>query len=211
MRIVERQLATQFGASLTAVREALIELESEGFIAKKPNSGTLVTKLAPSDVQKIFAVRRVLEALAIEEVCRCGSDEDIRTIEETYVQMVDAAHARDAKLFNRRDLEFHQLIWKSAKNEYLEAALRRAVIPHFAFTAILVARLDPLDLFREAHTHLPVLEAIRARNAEAARSAFTAALDSWLASSRAELARRPDAHGETTQSTSQPAARETGD
>ena len=45
-RIVERRLAEQFGASLTAVREALIELESEGFIAKRPNSTTHVTQLS---------------------------------------------------------------------------------------------------------------------------------------------------------------------
>jgi DNA-binding GntR family transcriptional regulator len=192
MRLVERQLAMQFGASLTAVREALIELESEGFITKKPNSGTVVTRLSPADVRKIFAVRRVLEALAIEEVCRIASDDEIRMLEKIYVQMVDAAHARDAKLFNRRDLEFHQLLWKLSKNEYLEAALRRAVVPHFAFTAILVAGRDPLDLFREAYTHLPVLEAIRTRDAGAARKAFGTALDSWLASSQAELARRPD-------------------
>ena len=37
-RIVERSLADQLGASLTAVRDALIELEMEGFITKKPSS-----------------------------------------------------------------------------------------------------------------------------------------------------------------------------
>ncbi len=44
-RLVERKLASQFATSLTAVREALIELEAEGFVTKKPNAATHVTKL----------------------------------------------------------------------------------------------------------------------------------------------------------------------
>jgi len=35
-RIVERNLAGQFHTSLTAVREALIRLEAEGFVIKSP-------------------------------------------------------------------------------------------------------------------------------------------------------------------------------
>ncbi|MBI1788074.1 MAG: GntR family transcriptional regulator, partial [Acidobacteria bacterium] len=43
-RLVERKLAQEFGASLTAVREALVELETDGFIAKLPNSATHVIR-----------------------------------------------------------------------------------------------------------------------------------------------------------------------
>src|SRR6266852_9971407 len=63
-RLVERSLAAQLGASLTAVREALIELEMEGFITKRPNAATYVTKLTEADVRKIYAVRRILEGFA---------------------------------------------------------------------------------------------------------------------------------------------------
>src|ERR1700682_2930262 len=66
-RIVERKLAAQFGASLTAIREALITLESEGFIDKKPNSSTFVMNLSFEDAEKILQLRRILEAYAFEE------------------------------------------------------------------------------------------------------------------------------------------------
>src|SRR6516225_9958389 len=45
-RIVERKLAAQFGASLTVIREAIVQLEGEGFITKRPNSSTHVTTLS---------------------------------------------------------------------------------------------------------------------------------------------------------------------
>ena len=45
-RLVERQLAAQFATSLTAVREALIELESTGFVIKRPNATLPATKIS---------------------------------------------------------------------------------------------------------------------------------------------------------------------
>jgi len=66
-RLIERKLATELGASLTAVREALIELEMEGFITKRRNAATYVTKLSAADVRKIYDVRRILEGFAFEQ------------------------------------------------------------------------------------------------------------------------------------------------
>ena len=60
-RIVERKLAAQFGASLAVVREAIIQLEAEGFITIWPNTSTHVTQLSLAETEKIFAVRKVLE------------------------------------------------------------------------------------------------------------------------------------------------------
>lgn len=47
---LERDLAAQLGTSLTAVRDALIQLEAEGFITEKPNTTTHVTKLFPKEI-----------------------------------------------------------------------------------------------------------------------------------------------------------------
>src|SRR5215475_14121740 len=79
-RLVERKLATALGASLTAVREALIELESEGFIVKNANLGTYVIKLSAEDVDKIFRVRRVVEAYAIAEAAQYGTAEQLERL-----------------------------------------------------------------------------------------------------------------------------------
>lgn len=38
-----------------------------------------------------------------------------------------------------RDVEFHNLIWQYAQNDYLELALKRVVMPYFAFATIRVS------------------------------------------------------------------------
>src|SRR5690242_138057 len=77
-RLVERRLAAQFGASLTAVREALITLEAEGFVVKRLNSSTYVTELLQEEVEKAFEFRRVLEGFALELAIRLATDEQIK-------------------------------------------------------------------------------------------------------------------------------------
>ena len=187
-RLIERKLATAMGASLTAVREALIELESEGFILKKTNLGTYVTKMSLEDVEKVFQVRRVLEAYAAGEAARHGTVAQVEKLESIYLEMVDAARAKNASLFNQQDMGWHLLAWEMSGNEYLQAALRRVVLPYFAFIAIRIEAVDPLSLLRDANEHLPILEAIKAKDAEGAQHAFISTLDDWLAITRAEFA-----------------------
>ena len=64
--IVESKIAQQLGAGVPLIREALIELEHQGFVQRTPYKGTTVIKLSPVDVRRIFGLRVELEALAIE-------------------------------------------------------------------------------------------------------------------------------------------------
>ena len=62
-RIVERTIAAEFGASLTWVREAIIQLESEGFITKKPNASTCVTQISLSEQRRFLLCARCWRSL----------------------------------------------------------------------------------------------------------------------------------------------------
>ena len=136
-RIVERKLATLFGSSLTAVREALIQLESEGLVTKKPNAATFVIKLTPEETEQIFRLREVLEGYAVEEACRLASDEQLVHLEQLYRQMEDAVRGKDIGLFLQTDFSWHEAIWRTSDNEFLQAALR----PHFSASS--GPHLDP--------------------------------------------------------------------
>ncbi len=186
-RLVERKLAGQFETSLTAVREALIQLEAEGFVTKKPNAATHVTKLSLDAAQKIFAVRRVLETFAVEEAARLATPQQLRELEQAYTNMIEAARSQDAQLFIRRDLFLHEKIWEISGNEILEAALRRVVLPIFSFTSIRIVAHRPFDLVQDAESHCPILEAIKSKDPAAGRDAFLAALEDWLSKTRAHV------------------------
>lgn len=183
-RLVERKLAAEFDTSLTAVREALVQLESEGFVTKKANSATHVTKLSITAAEKIFTVRKVLETYAGEEAARLATPAGVQELEKAYLELVDTARTHDAQVFILKDLALHETIWRLADNEYLEIALRRIVHPIFAFTAIRVLSCRPFDLLEDAHSHLPIIEAIKNKSQMAAREAFMKALDGWSTQTR---------------------------
>lgn len=183
-RLVERRLASQFETSVTAVREALIQVEAEGFVTKKPNSATYVTKLSREAAEKMFEARRVLETYAVEKAARLATPEDIQRLEKRYAELLEAAATMDTSLFMRTDFSFHQMVWEIADNEYVATALHRIVLPIFGFESIRIHSQASFDRLRDAHSHLPIIEAIKAKDADSARTAFLAALDEWLSNTR---------------------------
>ncbi len=64
-KLVESELADEFGVSRTRVREAFTELELRGLIRREPNRGAVVARLEMSEIFAIYDVREALEGLAV--------------------------------------------------------------------------------------------------------------------------------------------------
>ena len=180
-RLVERDLADQLGTSLTVVREALVQLETEGFITKRPNSSTYIMQLGRTEIEQILTVRRVLEGFAFEEAACKATEERIRTLETLHLEAVEAARASNYQAYFHADLLWHEAVWQTTSNEALRGALKRLVLPLFGFSAIQVASRPGFDLRQDAYSHLPLLEAIRKHDRKAIRQAFEVAFDAWSA------------------------------
>ena len=178
-RIVERNLADQFSTSLTAMREALIELEAQGWVTKQPNRGTHVIEFSPAAIRDMFAFRRLVETAAFVEAARHGTDEDIAALKKAGADLMAAARAGRTRLYLQRDLELHEIVWRMAGNEYLAMALRRAIRPFFAFTVIVIRGKSPFDLEEDAALHLACIAPIAAHDTRGTRTAFLEALESW--------------------------------
>jgi DNA-binding GntR family transcriptional regulator len=160
-RIVELALANQLGVGTTAVREALFDLESQGFVNRVTNKGTFVTKLDLQDVEEILRVRRELEGLAVELAQERRTEEDLALLEECTGEMVAAARDGDWPRFYRNDLEFHRNIWRIAGNRYLAKSLDVLVVPLFAFF-IMKIRRDPGELkWASVEKHVDIVRALR--------------------------------------------------
>jgi len=62
-RLQEAELASEFSASRTVIREALSSLEQRGLVLRIPNRGAVVKKLEAKEVHEIFEIREWLEAM----------------------------------------------------------------------------------------------------------------------------------------------------
>lgn len=54
-------LAEDLGMSRIPIREALVQLESEGFVKILPHRGALVAELSPAEISELFELRALLE------------------------------------------------------------------------------------------------------------------------------------------------------
>jgi DNA-binding GntR family transcriptional regulator len=157
--IVESKLAQQLGAGVPLVREALIELEHQGYVRKIPYTGTTVTKLEQRDVEKIFRLRIELESLAIGWAKESIKTSDIEQLRSITSKMKEGAQALNLDQFYQSDLAFHRKLWEMSGNEYLVECLERIVAPLFAFFLMKDRRERESYLFSAAQ-HEKIVEAL---------------------------------------------------
>jgi DNA-binding GntR family transcriptional regulator len=189
-RIVERRLAEQLGTSLTAVREALVQLEGEGLIVKKPNTTTHVISLDRSDVKQIFDVREVLECHAFELAAKTASSQDIDQLKSLHASAFEAARARLSREYVQADLRWHEAVWNIPDNGYLSLAIRRLVLPLFMYSALHMIQNPDFDLVEDCSRHGPLIAALETRKVQIARRAFLAALSHWRKEALASVSDR---------------------
>jgi len=171
-RLVELKLASTMGIGQPTLREALRELEYEGFVRKIPQRGTYVTKLEKDDYRKILIVRLTLEGLAVGLAARNIKPDAESEIAGLVEEMNRATANSDLALFHEKDVAFHRMIWDLAGNEYLTKALESISFPLFAFALL---DLTP-ELKRQRNAavrqHGGILDGLRSHDPEEARRAF---------------------------------------
>lgn len=176
--IVENKIAQQLGVGTPLVREALIELEHQGFVQKVPFKGTIVTKLSREDVDNIFRLRAELEALALEWAKEQVTDADIEELRVLTENMKTAAMALDLPVFYENDLAFHRKIWELAGNTYLAEALEKVVVPLFAFFVMKNVR-ERVNYIDSAAKHAEIITALQSRKDKQVRQKMKGSVEFW--------------------------------
>ena len=135
-QIVEGKIAQQLGVGQGVIREALIELEHQGFVQRTPFAGTQVTELTLQDAQQIFDVRIELEPLAFFLAGPNADAQQICGLRGLAEKAKIASRAGDRATFYENHLAFRKRIWTLAENRYLLQILERIVIPLYALYVI---------------------------------------------------------------------------
>jgi DNA-binding GntR family transcriptional regulator len=118
-RVPERQVCTQLGVSRTPLREAFRILAAEGLLELTPRRGATVKRLRPDEIDHMFEVIEVLEALAGELACAELDDAGLRAIEGLHERMMAAYRRRDRRRFFALNQEIHERIVAGCGNPIL--------------------------------------------------------------------------------------------
>ena len=120
-KMLESDLVKRFDVSRTPVREALFQLEKDGYISHKKNVGAVVKKITDQKVQEIFDVVALLEGYAVEKYVETkGSDLDVSNLLILEERMVDLARTKQFVQYQRVNVDFHLFFINSCRNETLK-------------------------------------------------------------------------------------------
>ncbi|TPM08004.1 GntR family transcriptional regulator [Mesorhizobium sp. B2-3-11] len=117
-KLPEDSIGERLGVSRTIVRQALARLNGEGLVELRPHKGACVAEPSLDDGRNIFAVRRALEALAIDTLIGKLTPQTIRQL-EAHVAAEDAAKANSTAASVRLAGEFHVLLAMLTENDLL--------------------------------------------------------------------------------------------
>jgi DNA-binding GntR family transcriptional regulator len=122
-RLVEDELMQRFAAKRHIVRRALAELERDGFVLRKPNSGAQVRALTAKETTELYAVREILEASCAKLIPLPVEARRLAPIEKIQRAHAAAIAANDVRAVFRANLAFHEAVFRLSGNDALVDAI----------------------------------------------------------------------------------------
>src|SRR5579862_7726263 len=91
IRLDERRLEHEFGISRTPVREAMAQLEREGFIRSVPRRSVYVVRKTRREVIELITAWAALESMAARLITRNASDDEIASLRRVFAAFDNGA------------------------------------------------------------------------------------------------------------------------
>jgi len=122
-RLVEDELMQRFSAKRHVVRQALADLERDGFVLRKPNSGAQVRALTAKETTELYAVREILEANCAKLIPLPVEARRLAPIEKIQRDHTLAVRNKDVRAVFRANLAFHEAVFRLCPNDALVDAI----------------------------------------------------------------------------------------
>jgi len=166
IRLDERQLAQEFGISRTPVREAMAQLEREGFVRTVPRRGIYVVRKTKQEVIEMITAWAALESMAARLITETATDEEIAGLRRMFAAYEgDKLHARLDE-YSEVNIAFHQKIIELSGNSVLIRLAENLFTHMRMIRGQTIGEEDRAD--RSIRDHMNIIKAIEARDTERA-------------------------------------------
>jgi DNA-binding GntR family transcriptional regulator len=106
-QLLQDSIAAEFGVSKIPVREALVQLRSEGLVDVYAHRGFQVRAVSVQEMQEVYRLRLDIEPEAVAIGARIASDEDHAAAKAALVAEAKAVAAKDTKASGGLNAVFH--------------------------------------------------------------------------------------------------------
>jgi DNA-binding GntR family transcriptional regulator len=162
IRLDERQLAQDFGVSRTPVREAMAQLEREGFVRSVPRRGIYVVRKTKTEVIEMITAWAALESMAARLITEHASKEDIVSLRQMFATFEDGALRAHLDEYSEANIEFHQSIIRMSGNSVLISLAENLFTHMRMIRRKTIVEKDRVE--RSIRDHMNIIEALEARD-----------------------------------------------
>jgi DNA-binding GntR family transcriptional regulator len=166
IRLDERKLAQDFGISRTPVREAMAQLESEGFVRSVPRRGIYVVRKTKREVIEMITVWAALESMAARLITQKADSAEIAGLRKLFATFDGGYLRAHLDEYSEVNIEFHQTIIRMSRNRVLIALAENLFTHMRMIRRKTIGEQDRVD--RSIRDHMSIIEALEARDTDRA-------------------------------------------
>jgi DNA-binding GntR family transcriptional regulator len=166
----ESDLMRRLDVGRTPVREALLKLQSDGFVDVNARRGTFVSKIDISDLSAVYEARARIESWATRLAAERLQEPERREAQELIKALAAFSNPPDLEPLLALDRHIHRFIYRAAKNSYLYDTLDHYHNLSLRILHVATRRFPELlhGLDKVLHEQTQMLEAVCRGDGEAA-------------------------------------------
>jgi len=168
VRLDERALAQDLGISRTPVREAMAQLEREGFVRSIPRRGIYVVRKTKQEVIELITAWAALEGMAARLITLNAADEDIGKLRKMFTTFENGQLHAKLDEYSQVNIEFHQTIIRMSENRVLIDLAENLFAHMRMIRRKTIGEDDRAD--RSIRDHMAIIQALEARDTERAEA-----------------------------------------
>jgi DNA-binding GntR family transcriptional regulator len=147
-------LAQAYEVSRIPVREALFQLEAEGFVRIVPHKGAIVSGLSLDEINDVFELRKLLEPRLLASSVPTLTAEDFAAVTGMEAAFEEAMTTGDVSRWGLLNADFHMALYARATQPRTLAIVSGLLQTSDRYTRLQLQRSSSIERARTEHNEL---------------------------------------------------------
>lgn len=166
-KINENSISERMNISRTPVREALIQLASEGLLENSPRKGFVIKHLTEEEAKEIYFIIGVMDGLAVSLACLFLTEQAVKDMEFYTASMDLAIETGNFVMYHKLQEEYHNVYLTLCPNKSLVNLLQQLKKKFLRRTYVAEPQVDMKEiLFATNEEHREMIRLVKEQDTQ---------------------------------------------